>query len=144
MTGSLFGPEPDRDAQDDRLVLAYQQEGRTLDDLPYTPEFERLMDRLRAHDPASDRRAVFHRLHTLRKAGSLPRLGRAPSSPPRLSEEHERLLIGLVVRETGTLGQRDRLPYTDGFDRVAAGFAAASGLSLTHHDLWRVIAKLAK
>lgn len=144
MTGSLFGTEPDRDAQDERLVRAYEHEGRTLDDLPYTNEFEWLMDRMRAHDPLADRRAVFHRLHTLRKAGSLPRLGRSPSSPPRLSEEHERVLIGLVTLEAGTLGQRDRLPYTDGFDRVAAAFAAASGLSLTNHDLWRVIAKLAK
>ncbi|MGP1272399.1 MAG: hypothetical protein ACTS22_03620 [Phycisphaerales bacterium] len=142
--GTLFGPEPSRDASDEAIVAAYAQTGRTLDDLPYTPEFESLLELVLASDPVATHRGVFHRLHTLRKSGKLVRLGRAASSPPRLSEEHETLLVDLVITEAGSLGQRDRLPYTDGFDRVAGVFAAQTGLQLTHHDLWRVIAKLAK
>ena len=142
--GTRFGPEPDRDATDALLVEAYERTGRTLDDLPYTPEFESLMQLVHSSDSSAEHRAVFHRLHTLRKAGKLPRLGRGASSPPRLSYEHEQMLIGLVTDEVGSLGQRDRLPYTPGFVRVSGAFAAGTGLHLSSHDLWRVIAKLAK
>ncbi|MEM9663188.1 MAG: hypothetical protein AAF937_12875 [Planctomycetota bacterium] len=144
MSGTLFGGEPDRAERDQAIVDAYAQAGRTLDDLPYTDEFETLMALVRETDADAVHRDVFHRLHNLRKAGKLVRLGRASSYPPRLDEDLESLLIGLVTTETGTLGQRDRLPYTDGFERVAAAFANQTGLRMSHHDLWRVIAKLAK
>jgi hypothetical protein len=144
VSGTLFGPEPDRDARDAALVAAYERTALTLDDLPYTPEFESLIEMLRQGDPGVDRREVFHRLHTLRKAGRLPRMGRGRSSPPRLGPDHEALLVGLVEASAGSLGQRDRLPYTAGFEDVAAAFARRTGLGLAHHDLWRVIAKLAK
>lgn len=144
MSGTLFGNEPDRDARDQAIVDAYAEAGRTLDDLPYTDEFETVMILVRETDAEANHREVFHRLHNLRKAGKLVRLGRAASSPPKLDEEHESLLVELVVAEAGSLGQRDRLPYTEGFDRVAAAFNNQTGLQLSHHDLWRVIAKLAK
>ncbi len=144
MSGTLFGGEPDRAERDQAIVDAYARASRTLDDLPYTDEFETVMVLVRETDPDATHRDIFHRLHNLRKAGKLVRLGRGASSPPRLDETHERLLIDLVAGEVGSLGQRDRLPYTDGFDRVAAAFANRTGLQLSHHDLWRVIAKLAK
>lgn len=143
MSGSLFG-EVSRDAQDEAIVGAYEQVGTTLDALPYTPEFERLIEIVRQTDAHAEHRAVFHRLHNLRKAGKLPRMGRASSSPPVIDYEHEQLLIRLVSDEAGSLGQRDQLPYTEGFDRVAGAFANQTGLNLSQHDLWRVIAKLAK
>ncbi|MEO1584736.1 MAG: hypothetical protein AAFR96_09220 [Planctomycetota bacterium] len=144
MSGTLFGDEPDRDARDDAIVDAYRHAGRMLDDLPYTDDFETLMTLVLQTDPAASHRNVFHRLHNLRKAGKLPRLGRGASTPPKLGEEHEQLLIVLVQDQAGSLGQRDRLPYAEGFDRVASAFADRTGLQLSHHDLWRVIAKLAK
>lgn len=143
MSASLFG-DISRDAHDEAIVRAYESAGITLDALPYTEAFEKLISQLQHQSPTADHRAVFHRLHNLRKAGKLPRLGRAPTSPPVLSHEHEQLLIALVTTEAGSLGQRDQLPYTDAFDRVAAAFAKQTGLNLAHHDLWRVIAKLAK
>lgn len=143
MSDSLFG-EVSRDAQDQAIVDAYEAVGTTLDALPYTDAFEKLMARVKLTDAEAEHRAVFHRLHNLRKAGKLPRMGRADSSPPVLDYEHEQLLIGLVADEVGSLGQRDQLPYTEGFDRVAGTFARQTGLNLTRHDLWRVIAKLAK
>lgn len=144
MSGSLFGEGPDRAERDEAIVDAYAKAARTLDDLPYTDEFETVMVLVRETDAEATHRDVFHRLHNLRKAGKLVRLGKAASNPPTIDEQHETLLIELVVAETGTLGQRDRLPYTEGFDRVAAAFANKTGLQLSHHDLWRVIAKLAK
>lgn len=143
MSGSLFGGVS-RDAQDEAIVRAYEGVGVTLDALPYTAAFEKLMTLVREADAEAEHRAVFHRLHNLRKAGKLPRLGRAEGSPPVLDYEHEQLLIALVAGEAGSLGQRDQLPYTERFDRVAGEFARATGLNLSQHDLWRVIAKLAK
>jgi len=142
MNGSLFGDDISRDAKDTVIVSAYEQAARTLDDLPYTDEFEQLMSLVKETDEAAEHREVFHRLHNLRKAGKLPRLGRGASSPPSLSYEDEQFLIGLVSAEAGSLGQRDQLPYTDGFE--FGEFGNQTGLNLSRHDLWRVIAKLAK
>lgn len=144
MTDSLFGNDIDRAARDEAVVSAYEHAGRTLDDLPYTDEFETLIATVRETDENVEHREVFHRLHNLRKAGKLPRLGRAPSTPFKLSYEDEQLLIGLVTDAAGSLGQRDQLPYTTDFDELAGKFTRETGLNLDRHALWRLIAKLAK
>ncbi|XVJ59411.1 MAG: hypothetical protein HEQ23_08405 [Tepidisphaera sp.] len=133
---------PEVTGRDEALIAAYAASGRTLDDLPYTKEFEALFDAVKGEyaSPA----AAFRRLHTLRKAGKLPRANARGVSPAKVSEEDERLLISLVVRECGTLGQRDQLPLTPKFDVVAAEFLAATKRQMTPHDLWRLIARLAK
>ncbi len=143
VSDSLFGGVS-RDAQDEAIVGAYEAVGVTLDALPYTDAFETLLHQVQRTDAQAEHRAVFHRLHNLRKAGKLPRMGRASSTAPVIDYEHEQLLIALVAGEVGSLGQRDQLPYTEGFDRVAGEFARQTGLNLSRHDLWRVIAKLAK
>ncbi|HYE02270.1 MAG TPA: lyase family protein, partial [Phycisphaerales bacterium] len=126
------------------LIEAYASIGRTLDDLPYTDEFERLYERAGAEARGLSRHRLLHRLHNLRKAGRLPRVGKASASPIRLPEAEERTLRELVAEVAGSLGQRDQLPYTPGFDVVAEQFEARSGRALSRHDLWRLIAKLAK
>ncbi len=142
-TGSLFGGASDRDDATEALVSAYQAAGRTLDDLPYTDEYEQLWSTV-AKATRLDRRGVFHKLHNLRKAGKLPKMGRAATKPTRLEPEEESALAEMVVGAVGTLGQRDRLPYTGDFDRLREAFNERTGRTLTQHDLWRVIAKLAK
>jgi cephalosporin-C deacetylase-like acetyl esterase len=137
----LFGDAPARNQMDEIIVAAYQRAGRTLDDLPYTPEWASLFAEL---EPGMREREVFHRLHNLRKAGRLPKLGRAVSSPPAIDREHEADLAERVTRLVGTLGQRDRLPFTPEFDRLVIEFNTATGRELTPHDLWRLVAKLAK
>jgi hypothetical protein len=137
---TLFAGSVTLDAYIGALIGAYQQVGRTLDALPYTPEFERLCELARV----DDRREALHSLQRLRKAGRLPRLGRAPDHPPKIDPEHETLLEALVIEHAGSLGQRDRLPYTEGFDRLAERFNAQTGSSLGARDLWRLIARLAK
>src|SRR5262245_32056854 len=142
----LFGTDspPSLDQQDQLLIQAYVAAGRTLDDLPYTPEFETLFRSIGGEQSGKDRRAAFHRLHNLRKAGKLPKLGKAGEPPPHILPEEESLLASLVVERVGTLGQRDQLPYDARFDEVVQVFAARSGRTLSQRDLWRVVAKLAK
>lgn len=128
---------------DDELIISvYQKQGRTLDDLPHTAEFEAIYRAL--GDTTVSRPGLFHHLHNLRKAGRLPRLGRASTQPPRIAAEHEALLVELVEAEIGKLSLRDQLPHTPRFDQIVCAFNAQAGLRLSHHDVWRIIAKLAK
>jgi hypothetical protein len=129
--------------QDQALIQEYQRAGRTLDDLPYTSEFETLFA---AAGPllGKDRRGVFHRLHNLRKAGKLPRMGRASEPAPRITPEDETLLVELVKEQVGTLGQRDQLPFDSRFDRLVEVFSQRTGRTMSLRDVWRIVAKLAK
>ena len=144
----LFGtdsaPAQTLDDQDQALVRAYVAAGRTLDDLPYTAEFEAIFKAVGGEETGRDRRAVFHRLHNLRKAKKLPRLGKASEPPPHILPEDESLLGTLVVERVGTLGQRDQLPYDTRFDDLVQVFGARSGRGLSQRDVWRLVAKLAK
>lgn len=141
---NLFGePDaslPERDAQ---LIAAYVDAGRTLDDLPYTDEFERV--HAAAGDPHGlDRAALLHRLLNLRKAGKLPQLGRAKEKPPIVDDGQAAILTELVCEKVGDLGGRDRLPHTAEFADVVDSFNARTGLSFSAYQVWRVVAKLAK
>lgn len=135
---------------DELLISVYQKQGRTLDDLPYTPQFEAIYAAIAGGDghgggePALTRQALFHRLHNLRKAGRLPRLGRAATRPLRIAAEHEQLLADLVTQRIGKLSLRDQLLYTPAFDDIVNAFNLAAGLNLSAHDAWRIVAKLAK
>ncbi len=149
MSESLFSshepPKPDIDARLVRALLdAYAAAARTLDDLPYTSEFDSLLAQVRSAGSELPPREVFHRLHNLRKAGKLPKAGRAASAPPRVTPEDEQRLASLVIDRVGTLGQRDQLPYTAAFDELVQQFNAESGRSLSPHEVWRLIAKIAK
>jgi hypothetical protein len=142
----LFGTDspPSLDQQDQLLIRAYVAAGRTLDDLPYTPEFETLFRSIGGDQSGKDRRTALHRLHNLRKAGKLPKLGKASEPPPHILPEEESALASLVVERVGTLGQRDQLPYDPRFDELVQVFGARTGRALSQRDLWRVVAKLAK
>lgn len=135
-----------RSDDDDLLIRAYQRQGRTLDDLPYTAEFDAICRAVAEGDQptTAEQRAAFHRLHNIRKAGKLPKAGRAAEKPVALDRDHERLLTELVLNHLEKLGQRDRLPYTEVFDAIVTRLNTEAGLSLTPHQVWRVIAKLAK
>jgi len=143
----LFGQDPAAptlDQEDQLLIDAYVKADRTLDDLPYTPEFETLFISIRGEESGKSKRAVFHRLHNLRKAKKLPRLGRASEAPPHILPEEEQLLAQLVTQRVGTLGQRDQLPYDPKFDDLVQVFSARTGRQLSLRDVWRLVAKLAK
>lgn len=136
---------------DDELIISvYRKQGRTLDDLPYTAEFERIYEAMvgdrGADEPlaAMTRGELFHRLHNLRKAGRLPRLGRAASQPPTINQQQQQALVELVEAQIERISLRDRLPYTDPFDQIVTALNAQFGTDLAPHDVWRIIAKLAK
>jgi len=135
--------EEDPDQLDAVVRRAYERTGRTLDDLPYTEDFEQLWSSV-AKATNAGRRELFHRLHNMRKAGKLPRLGRAHAQPPSIEPAEESMLATLVIEAVGTLGQRDRLPYTPAFDALLERFSAQTGRRLSAHDCWRLVAKLSK
>ncbi|MBX3406820.1 MAG: argininosuccinate lyase [Phycisphaeraceae bacterium] len=147
---SLFGGEAEavdpaaRRNADAALIAAYQKVGRTLDDLPYTTDFDAMHSQLQGAGTGLTKRTALQRLQNLRKAGKLPPAGRAASTPPRISEDEETLLRELVIAMTGSLGQRDQLPYDPRFDGLVEAFNQQAGRELSPHDIWRLVAKLAK
>jgi hypothetical protein len=148
--GELFSSDsaPQAAGQDHfdlALTQAYLAQQRTLDDLPYTDDFESIYAAVEPLRANRSRAEVFRRLQGLRKSGRLPRLGgRGSSEPPRVTPEDEALLITLVKAAVGSLGQRDSLVFTPRFDAIVADFGGRTGRSLSPHDLWRLLAKLAK
>ncbi len=75
MSTSFSWDPPPLDKKDEELVRAYQKIGRPVDDLPYTEEFNHLVE-IAGADRSSDedKRSIFKRLLTLRKQGRLPRV----------------------------------------------------------------------
>jgi hypothetical protein len=141
MPDDLLFPTSD----DDLLISVYQKQGRTLDDLPYTDAFEAIYLAMYGDvNDAPSRSKVFHRLHNLRKAGKLPRMGRAQGERPRITPEQEVLLVEKVETAIGALSKRDQLLYTPAFEELCTAFNAEAGLELSRHDVWRLVAKLAK
>ena len=128
------------DAGEAELIAAYERQGRTLDDLPYTEQFEAIA----AAAGTDDRAALFHRLHNIRKAGRLPKVGKAWEAPPRVTDAQQQRLSDLVIESVGKLSLRDQLPFTPQFDGIVQRFNTDCGLNFSPYQVWRVIAKLAK
>jgi hypothetical protein len=155
--GTLFGESEEarrgsgQNSAAGLYVQAYVAVGRTLDDLPYTPQWEELMSRVREHAAVRDvsttevnDRSVFHALQTIRKRGDLPRVGRGGAAPVRVTAEDEALIEELLVARAGTIGQRDQLPFTPQFDELAQAFNERSGRALSPYEVWRLVAKVSK
>jgi hypothetical protein len=60
--------------EDHELRSAYEKVGRPLDALPYTDDFEKLLEELGKPKTQAIRHAVFQRLLSLRKRDRLPRV----------------------------------------------------------------------
>jgi len=142
--GSLFaGIEPHLPAKAQALIDAYQQVGRTADDLPYTPHFESLHAAYSAAFPDNkpSRQEVWRHLLNLRKGGKLPRLGEARSPAPHVSDEDRAQLKDLLGKD---IGKRDRLPYTERFEQIVNTFNQQRPRPISPHLVWRLVATLAK
>ena len=114
--GLFAGTEPDATAKPAVLVKLYEELGRTAD-----------------------------HLLNLRKSGKLPKLGQAPTPPPKVSDDATALLRQLIGQHAGPfLGKRDRLPYTEEFDAIVNAFNAKQAKPLSPHLIWRLVARLAK
>jgi argininosuccinate lyase len=142
---SLFPTDAKSPSKSDTDIIdGYKSCGRTLDDLPYTDEFESLFTTLQPARPDLDKYTLFRRLHNLRKAGKLPKTGHTATLPIKLQPKEESWLRDRVTDLVGTLGQRDQLPYDPRFETLVEEFNAHTGRTLSPHDTWRVVAKLAK
>ncbi len=143
--GTLFaGVETRSTTKRDLLVQLYEKIGRTADDLPYTPHFESLYSAyVQLHsDPKPKRAEVWRHLLNLRKKkGILPKLGKARSNPPELTDEQRNELLRLLGDD---IGKRDRLPYTLRFNAVVDAFNRKQARPLSPHLVWRALATLAK
>ncbi len=127
-----------------QLITAYTNAGRTLDDLPYTGELESIYQAVSEGSEFLSRRDILVRLLNLRKAGKLPRIGRAKLPPPVLSDEQREILIRLVDEAIGSISLRDQLPHTEPFDGIVEQFNVQTNASFTPYQVWRVVQKLAK
>jgi catechol 2,3-dioxygenase-like lactoylglutathione lyase family enzyme len=127
----------------EELSAVYQQIGRTADDLPYTPHFEKLYTTYvdKYSDPRPTRAEVWRHLLNLRKAGKLPKLGEARSKPPEVSDEDRGRLREMLGAD---IGKRDRLPYTKRFDEIVDAFNRTQPRAISPHLVWRLVATLAK
>jgi catechol 2,3-dioxygenase-like lactoylglutathione lyase family enzyme len=141
--GLFPGVTPRAAVRRSALVEIYRDIGRTADDLPYTPHFESLFERYTAplSEPKPDRAEVWRHLLTTRKAGKLPRLGEAASSPPALSADEKNQLRSILGKD---IGKRDRLPYSQRFEEIAEKFNRGRRRPLAAHQLWRAVASLSK
>lgn len=141
---TLFaGFEPFRRAKPEVLSALYEKTGRTADDLPYTPHFESLYKAYAENygQVRPTRQEVWRHLLNIRKRGKLPKLGEARSKPPAVDEQALALLREMLGRD---IGKRDRLPYTDRFDRLVDEFNKTQPRPLSPHLVWRLVATLAK
>lgn len=140
---ALFaGVKPRVTAKRDLLIKLYQQIGRTADDLPYTSEFERLYSVYAgAFDPQPEREEVWRHLLNLRKGGKLPKLGDAKSRPPEVPDEMRQKLREVLG---DAIGKRDRLPYTERFNKITDDVNKLLPRPLSPHHVWRLVATLAK
>lgn len=142
--GALFaGIESKVRVKPEALIKAYESIGRTADDLPYTPHFETLYRSYIAQmgDPQPDRKEVWRHLLNLRKGGKLPKLGEARSTAPQVAPEDLQNLKEMLGDD---IGKRDRLPYSDRFDKLVDEFNKTQQRPLSPHLVWRLVATLAK
>jgi catechol 2,3-dioxygenase-like lactoylglutathione lyase family enzyme len=142
--GMLFGGVETKVATNpEALIAEYVKIGRTADDLPYTPHFDTMHKSYIANmpDPKPTRSETWRHLLNLRKAGKLPRLGEAPTSPPDLPPEDRERLKAMLGED---LGKRDRLPYTKRFDTLVDTFNKTQPRWLTPHQIWRLVSTMSK
>jgi len=78
----------------------------------------------------------------LRKGAKLPKLGEARSKAPDIDASEKQKLRELIGQD---MGKRDRLPYTEKFDRIVDEFnKGRTARTLSPHLVWRLVATLAK
>lgn len=144
-TTALFDDAPTEAVEDrELLVKLYTELGRTADDLPYTPHFEKLHATYAytLSGPAPTHNEVWRQLLNLRKKkGGLPKLGPARSKPPAIAMKDRQKLKELLGDD---LGRRDRLPYTPRFDALVRDFNQFFARPFSPHVVWRLVATLAK
>ncbi len=111
------------------------------DAIPYSDEFPELKEQfwMRTFKKLTDAEFWQAIVNVAKKGGVRGKL--AITGAPRLDEEPQRILKDLLPIP---MGQRDRLPYTELFDKLVSRFNTITGLSLTHREVWLSILRIAK
>ena len=115
------------------------------DQLPYTPEFERLKKKFTKLSRRNVEDSEFWQLLTRagKREGGLARdktkNKRVPS--PKLTTEQQLELMRLLP---DGIGSRDQLPYTELFDHLHSQFTKLTRTRLDAREFWRVLSRVAK
>ena len=111
------------------------------DALPYTEEFSKLKEAFwdRSFKKLSDAE-FWQAIANVAKKGGIRGKAKVHETP-QLTDEQREMLRNLL---RGSLGQRDRLPYTDRFEKMVSRFNGISGLSLIPRQVWLAILNIAK
>ncbi len=140
----LLTESPPLAPEDERLVRAYEAIGRPSDDLPYSPEFDELVARVRKEGETRSERELVRRLLGLRKAARLPRATRPSRPVGDIPPADVALAQDLLKKKIGIVGSRDQLPYTQEFEELWAEFLQTAARKLDRHDFWRLVARVSK
>lgn len=111
------------------------------DAIPYTDEFERLKEAFydRTFKKLSDSEFWTVLVRVAKKGGIRGKAAQADA--PKLTEKHRESLRSIMPV---ALGERDKLPYTDRFDRMVRLFNSNTGLELSRREVWLAILAIAK
>jgi hypothetical protein len=113
----------------------------TRDALPYTDEFDNLLQKYAEQSGESPTKQQFWRmLSNAAKSGGWKGKKRGERAP-ELSLQQEDILRSLIA---GKLGSRDGLAYTPEFVEIRSSFNSKTGLSLTDQQVWRAIGNVGK
>lgn len=129
-------------ADDLRLMDEYVMLGRPTDDLPYSPAFDELAERLHQLGDKRTRPEIMKRLLNLRKMGILPRVGYAADRGRNLSASDAQLAKELYRKHHEEFGSRDRLPYSPAFDNLHSAFNQFAERPLSKHQFWRLLSRV--
>ncbi len=109
--------------------------------MPYTEEFAKLKAEFfeRTLKKLSDAE-FWSALVSVAKKGGVRGKARTPA-PTRVDEEGLQTLRKMLP---ASLGERDRLPYTERFESVVRRFNAITGLAASHREVWLSVLRIAK
>jgi hypothetical protein len=129
---------------DERLIAAYKRMGRSVDELPYSPEFDLIASTLQEHGDERDKGTLVRRLFNLRKAARLPSTERNAGRPQKLPVDDVALVEDLLRETLPTIGGRDRLLYSPAFDLLLDRYNARALQKLDQQEFWRLISRVSK
>lgn len=128
--------------EDQRLVNLYGEIRLPTSALLYSPEFDVILDRLRAAGDTRSTHEIARRLLQLRKAAQLPRLEGISSPTVDLPESDYDLVQRILKRHIGPLGSSDQLPYTELFEQIFSEYNRRASRTLDREQFWRLIARV--
>jgi hypothetical protein len=140
----LLTESPPLVPEDVRLVRAYEAIGRPTDDLPYSPDFDEFVARVRREGDTRSEHELMQRLLRLRKAARLPRATRPSRLVGEFPPDDVALAQDLLKKKIGIVASRDQLPYTQEFEDLWGEFLQTATRKLDRHDFWRLIARISK